>query len=154
MSNDQKTSSARKGGRKEVLTVALAKKIVKLIRTLPDAGVPVTWKNIETHIEKSLNISPKRNVLSTKEWDGKKLIWDAYDEALKVESALKQQRIPKYANSSRSVLRKRITELEAKLIRLQAELDLTREKKYDELSVLWARSTPLNELLDECAQAK
>lgn len=154
MNSDQKTGSTRKGGRREVLTAALAKKIVKLIRTLPDAGVPVTWKNIETHIEQNFNVSPKRNVLSTKDWDGKRLILDAYDEALKVESALKQQSIPKYANSSRSVLRKRITELEAKLIRLQTELDLTREKQYDELSVLWARNTPLNELLDESAQAK
>jgi len=90
----------------------------------------------------------KRNVLSTKEWGGKKIIWEAYDEATQVEKRLKRQVTSKYADSSRAALRARITELEAKLLSLQTELDVTRERQYDELCVLWARNTPLHKVLD------
>lgn len=120
-----------------------------MIRRLPDAGVPVTWKNIEAHIAKRFGITPKRNALSTKEWDGKKLIWDAYDDATTTERRLQKQTTTKYANSSRATLRARITELETKIISLQTELDATRARQYDELCVLWTRNTPLQKLLDD-----
>jgi hypothetical protein len=132
-----------------VLTLAIAKKIAEMIRRLPDAGVPVTWKNIEAHIAKRFQITPKRNVLSQKAWGGERLIWQAYDDATNIEKRLQRQTTSKYANSSRAVLRARITELEAEKISLKAELDSIRERQYDELCVLWTRNTPLQKLLED-----
>lgn len=149
MTKDASSKGERKGGRKEILTLAVAKKIAEMIRRMPDAEVPVTWKNIEAHVAKRFNITPKRNVLSTKEWDGRPLIWQAYDEAAKIEKRLQRQTTPKYADSSRAKLRTRITELESKIISLQAELDAARERQYDELCVLWTRNTPLQKLLGD-----
>lgn len=145
----KKVNGGRKGGRKEVLTLEMAKKIAQMIRRLPDAEVPVTWKNIESHVAKRFQIEPKRNVLATKEWAGRRLIWEAYDEAMQVEKRLQRQTTSKYADSSRAALRARITELEAKIISLQTELHATREHQYDELCVLWTRNTPLHKLLDD-----
>lgn len=139
----------RKGGRKEILTLEVAKKIAEMVRRLPDAQVPVTWKNIEAHVKKKFRIAPKRNVLSTKSWGGRKLIWEAYEEACEVEKRLQRQTTSKYADSSRSVLRARIVELEARILSLQTELNATRERQFNELSVLWARNTPLHQLLDD-----
>lgn len=143
-----------KGGREEVLTLEVAKRIAEMVRRLPDAGVPVTWKNIEAHVAKRFQITPKRNVLSQKEWDGKRLIWQAYDDATNTEKRLQRQTTSKYASSSRAALRARITELEAEIIRLQTELDATRERQYDELCVLWTRNTPLQKLLEDQPEAE
>lgn len=148
MSSEKESKVGRKGGRKEVLTLEIAKKIAVMIRRLPDAEVPVTWKNIEAHVTKRFQITPKRNVLTTKKWEGRRLIWEAYDEAGQVEKRLQRQTTSKYADSSRAALRARITELEAKIISLQMELHATREHQYDELCVLWTRNTPLHKLLD------
>lgn len=137
-----------KGGRKEVLTLEVAKKIAEMVRRLPDAEVPVTWKNIESHVAKRFQIAPKRNVLATKMWGGRRLIWEAYDEATQVEKRLQRQNTSKYKDSSRSALRARITELEVRIISLQTELNAAREREYDELCVLWTRNTPLHKLLD------
>lgn len=141
--------SGRKGGREEVLTLEVAKEIAKMVRRLPDAGVPVTWKNIEAHVSKRFQITPKRNVLSQKEWNGRRLVWEAYDDATKIEKRLQRQTTSKYASSSRAALRARITELEAEKIQLQTELDAIRERQYDELCVLWTRNTPLQKLLED-----
>lgn len=149
MSSQKKENGVSKGGRKEVLTLEVAEKIAKLIESFPDAEVRVTWKNIEAHVAKRFQIEPKRNVMSKKEWNGKRLIWEAYDEATQVEKRLQRQTTSKYAESSRAALRAKITRLEAKNISLQAALDATRERKYDELCVLWTRNTPLHKLLDE-----
>lgn len=143
----------RKGGRKEVLTLAVAKKIATMIRRLPDVGVPVTWKNIEAHVAKQFGISPKRNVMSTKVWDGVPLLREAYDDAANTESRLRKQTTNKYASSSRATLRARITDLEAQVISLQSELDATRARQYDELCVLWTRNTPLQKLLEDQSPA-
>jgi hypothetical protein len=149
MSNEKEVNGSRKGGRKEVLTLEMAKRIAAMIRRLPDAEVPVTWKNIELHVAKRFQIKPKRNVLATKEWNGRRLIWEAYDEAVQVEKRLQRQTTSKYADSSRAALRARITKLEAKILELQTELDATRERQYDELCVLWNRNTPLHKLLED-----
>lgn len=144
-------SDKGRGGRQETLTLEFAKKIAEMIRRLPDTDIPVTWQNIENQVEKRFKLPLKRNVLSTKAWDGRKLIWEAYDEAGKVEKRLKRQVKPKYANSSRATLRALIVELEAKIDRLQTELDATRERQYDELCVLWTKNTPLPKLLDDAS---
>lgn len=148
MNNADTAKVRRKSGRKEVLTPEIAKKIAAMVRRLPDAKVPITWKNIEGHVRKNFAIAPKRNVLATKEWGGKKLIWEAYKEAGEVEKRLQRQITSKYADSSRAALRARIMQLEAKIVGLQTELDVTRLRQYDELTVLWARNTPLRELVE------
>jgi len=148
MNNADTAKVRRKSGRREVLTPEIAKKIAAMVRRLPDAKVPITWKNIEGHVRKNFAIAPKRNVLATKEWDGKKLIWEAYKEACEVERRLQRQITSKYADSSRAALRARIMQLEAKIVGLQTELDVTRLRQYDELTVLWARNTPLRELVE------
>lgn len=148
MSSTESGKVVRKGGRKEVLTVEVAKQIAKMIRRLPDAEVPVTWKNIELHVAQRFQITPKRNVMSQKEWGGKKLIGEAYEDATKAEKRLQRQTTSKYASSSRAILRARIAKLETKIISLEAELDSTRERQYNELCVLWTRNTPLNQLQD------
>lgn len=147
MARADKAEGGRRGGRKEVLTIEIAKKIAALVRRFPEAEVPVTWKNIEAHVKKMFQIAPKRNVLSTKAWDGRRLIWEAYEEACEVEKRMQRQSSSKYADSSRAVLRARIMELEVKILSLQTELNATRERQYDELSVLWTRNTPLSRLL-------
>lgn len=149
MASAEIIDSSRKGGRKEVLTLEVAKRIAAMVRRLPDAEVPVTWKNIEVHVKKMFQIAPRRNVLSTKAWGGRKLIWEAYEEACEVERRMQRQTSSKYADSSRAVLRARITELESRILSLQTELNATRERQYDELCVLWARNTPLSHLLAE-----
>lgn len=149
MNSTNAPKGVRKGGRKETLTLEVAKKIAEMVRLLPDAEVPVTWKNIEAHVKKKFRIAPKRNALSTKAWGGRKLIWEAYEEACDVEKRMQRQTSSKYADSSRAVLRERITELESRILSLQTELNATRERHYDELCVLWARNTPLNHLLAE-----
>lgn len=148
MSKTSGASNQTRSGRKEVLTLDVAKKIAAMVRRLPDVSVPVTWKNIEAQVKKQFQIEPKRNVLATKAWNGRKLIWEAYEEASQVEKRLRHQSSPKYADSSRAALRARIMQLEAKIVSLQTELDITRDRQYDELNVLWARNTPLHELLE------
>ena len=151
MASAQTESSTRRGGRRETLTLDLAKKIAEMIRRFPDKEIPVTWQSIEIQVEKRFKLPLKRNVLSTKEWNGCKLIWEAYDEAGKVQSRLRRQAKPKYATSSRASLRALIADLEAKVERLQAELDAVRERQYDELCVLWTRNTSLPKLLDDAS---
>lgn len=152
MNSTNAPKGVRKGGRKETLTLEVAKKIVEMVRLLPDAEVPVTWKNIEAHVKKKFRIAPKRNALSTKAWGGRRLIQEAYEEACEVERRMQRQSSSKYADSSRAVLRARIMELEAKILSLQIELNATRERQYDELSVLWTRNTPLSRLLDDAIE--
>lgn len=149
MKSVNETKGGRKGGRKETLTFEIAKKIAEMVRRMPDAEVPVTWKNIEVHVKKKFDIAPRRNVLSTKEWGGRKLIWEAYEEACQIEKRVQRQATSKYANSSRATLRARITELESRILSLQTELEITRERQYSELSVLWQRNTPLHQLLGD-----
>ncbi len=147
MSKTSEASDQTRSGRKEVLTLDVAKKIAAMVRRLPDVNVPVTWKNIEAQVKKQFQIEPRRNVLATKAWGGKKLIWEAYEEASQVEKRLRHQSSPKYADSSRAALRARIAQLESKIVSLQTELEITRDRQYDELNVLWARNTPLHQLL-------
>lgn len=148
MNRTSGASIKTRSGRREVLTLDVAKKIAAMVRRLPDIEVPVTWKNIEAQVKRQFQIESRRNALATKEWGGKKLIWEAYEEASQVEKRLRHQSSPKYADSSRAALRARIMQLEAKIVSLQTELDVTRDRQYDELNVLWARNTPLHKLLD------
>lgn len=55
---------------------------------------------------------------------------------------------PKYATSARSVLQKRIAELEAKNLSLQEELEKVRAQQFDELDVFLIRPRNLQDLID------
>lgn len=136
-----------KGGRKEVLTAELAKEIAKLIEGFPDSEVAVNWDNVVAQVKFKFKHEFGRNILSTKEWDGRKIIAEAFSEAKAVEKRLHKQKAPKYANSARSALQLRIGELEAKVLALKDELERTRAHQYDELHVLWGKKTDLRELL-------
>lgn len=136
-----------KGGRKEVLTAALAMEIAKLIERFPDSGVAVNWNNVVAQVKHKFKHEFGRNVLSTKEWDGRKIIAVAFSEAKAVEKRLHKQNAPKYANSARSALQRRIAELDAKVLALKDELERTRAHQYDELHVLWGKNTELHKLV-------
>jgi hypothetical protein len=137
------------GGRQEILTLELARKIVRLIERMPDAGIPVTWNNVVLHIKKQFKQELRRNVLSQKEWDGRKLISEAYHEAKNVEKRLQTQEAPKYANSSRAVLRKRIEQLEAKVMALHEELEKSRINQLSKLDLFRATRMDLRKLRND-----
>jgi Flp pilus assembly protein CpaB len=142
-----KDTADGKGGRKEVLTIELAEKIVRLVQRLPDAEIAVTWENVVSQVNIKFGHVFGRNVLSTKEWNGRKLIAEAFSEAKAVEKRMHRQKAPKYANSARSALQRRIAELEAKVLALKDELEATRAHQYDELHVLWGQNTDLHKML-------
>lgn len=142
------------GGRKEVLTLELARKIVKLIERMPDMEIPVTWDNVALHVKRQFGKELRRNVLSQKEWDGRKLIAEAFSEAKKFQRRLLKQATPKYANSPRGTLRKRIEQLEAKVLSLKDELENARNAQYTQLDLFRATRMDLRQLAEEAQQGK
>ena len=140
------------GGRKEVLTKELARKIVKLIEQMPDAGISVTWDNVALHVKRKFSMELRRNVLSQKEWDGRKLIAEAFTEAKEVQRRSLKQQAPKYVNSPRAVLRKHIEQLEAKVLTLKQELDDARAAKYTQLDLFRVTRMDLRRLAEEAQQ--
>ncbi|MFM0609781.1 hypothetical protein PQR05_35210 [Paraburkholderia sediminicola] len=138
-----------RGGRKEILTLDLARRIVRLIERMPDAGIPVTWNNVVLHAKRQFRHELRRNVLSQKEWDGRKLIAEAYQEAKSVEKRLQKQEAPKYENSSRAVLRRRIEQLEAKVLALQEELEKSRLLQLSNLDLFRVTRMDLRQLIQE-----
>lgn len=136
-----------KAGRKEVLTLTVAKSIIKLIERMPDAGIPVTWDNIQQHAKKTLGVSASRQNLSQKQWDGRKLISEAYDRAKSVEGGAHRDASPKYKTSSRAVLQEKILKLETKILALQEELELVRCQQFDQLDAFVTSRCNLREIL-------
>lgn len=122
-----------KVGRKEILSEQVARQICRLIQRMPDADIPVTWDNIITHAKKIIRHSFNRQRLSQKEWNGRKLIAEAYSEAKEVQKRMENDSAPKYENAARSVLQKRIGVLEAKNLALQEELEKVRAHQFDAL---------------------
>lgn len=139
----------RNSGRKEILTLDLARKIIKLIERMPDAEIPVTWDNVAVHIKRQYGKELRRNVLSQKDWGGRKLIAEAFSEAKDVQRRLLKQEAPKYANSPRAVLRKRIEQLEAKVLALQHELEKARAAQYTTLDLFRATRLDLRRMAEE-----
>jgi hypothetical protein len=154
MSEATVSESRNTGGRKEVLTVDLARKIIRLIERMPDAGIPVTWDNVSLHIKRQYKKNLQRNVLSQKEWDSRKLIAEAFQEAKKVEKRLLKQGAPKYANSSRGVLRERIALLEARVLALQQELENSRVGQLTKLDLFRATRMDLRQMVQDEHQGK
>jgi hypothetical protein len=99
-------------GRKEILTEQLARKIAKMIELFPDNQIPVTWENVIAHSRKRFGHGFNRQMLSQKAWDGRKIVAEAFSEAKGVQRRMQNDSLPKYRNSSRAILQKRIAELE------------------------------------------
>lgn len=122
-------------GRKEILTEQLARKIAKMIELFPDSQVPVTWENVIAHSKKRFGHGFNRQMLGQKEWSGRKIIAEAFNEAKGVQRRMRRETLPKYKNAPREVLHSRIAELEARVITLKEELEKVRAQQIDELDV-------------------
>lgn len=141
MAKTQASASATIGkpGRPEVLTEELARKIVKLIEVLPDMDVEVTWANIATQVKRKFGHYLGRRILATKQWDGRALIAEAYEQANAVQRQLRVQgRIRTNATMPRQALQARIETLTAKLKVAEQTIAELRVMQYDKLDILRA----------------
>lgn len=134
-------------GRKEILTEQLARKIAKMIELFSDSQIPVTWESVIAHSKKRFGHGFNRQMLSQKEWNGRKIIAEAFSEAKAVQRRLRNDSMPKYKNAQRSVLHNRIAQLEAKVIALQDELEKVRAQQIDELDAFLNTPRDLRQLL-------
>jgi len=136
-------------GRKELLTEKVAKQICKMIECMPDAEIPVTWENVAIHAQRKIGHGFTRQMLSQKEWSGRKLIAEAFAEAKAVQKRLRLDFAPKYSTSPRSTLQKRIAELEAKNLALQEELENVRAHQLEVLDTFLMTPRDLRQVLAE-----
>ncbi|MFZ3017314.1 MAG: hypothetical protein WA056_02510 [Gallionella sp.] len=143
-----------KVGRKEILTEQVAKQICRMIERMPDAAIPVTWENVIAHTKKRVGHGFNRQMLSQKEWDGRKLIAEAFSEAKEVQKRMQNDSAPKYKTAARAVLQKRIADLEAKNLALQEELEKERARKIDALDAFLNTRCDLRKLLQESDENK
>lgn len=135
------------GGR-EVITKAVAKRIVRLIEAMPDENVAISWRNIIIQIKKNLNIDVKRNVLSQKKWGDRRLIFEAYLEAMAVDRRKRHQARPKYAHSSKKVLLERIGGLDKDLNEFQEQLTQIRLAQISPVDLFRIRREDLKDSME------
>lgn len=138
-----------KVGRKEILSEEVARMICRMIQRMPDAQIPVTWDNVIAHTKKRTGHTFNRQMLSQKEWNGRKLVAEAFSEAKEVQKRMQRDSAPKYKSAARAVLQKRIAELEAKNLALQEELEKVRAQKIDTLDVFLNTRCDLQKLLNQ-----
>ena len=147
---------ASKLGRKEILTEELARKIARMVSLFPDTQIPVTWENVMSHSKKKFGHAFNRQMLSQKEWNGRKLIAEAFSEAKSIQRRMHNDTAPKYKTAARSVLQKKIAELEAKNMALREELETVRAQQVDKLDAFLnttSREIDLRKLLDAFYEA-
>lgn len=138
--------SIAKTGRPEVLTEELAKKIVKMIELLPDMDEQVTWANIVAKVKNKFGYQLGRRVLSTKQWEGRALIAEAYEQAQAVQRQLRSQgRVRLNSTMPRQALQARIETLTAKLRAAEQTIAELRVMQYDKLDILRANYYDLRE---------
>ena len=116
---------------------------------MPDAQIPVTWKNVTVHTKKRSGHSFNRQMLSQKEWNGRKLISEAFREAKEVQKRMKSDTAPKYKTASRAVLQKRLMDRDAKILTLQEELEKERAQQFDDLDAFLNTGCDLQKLLNQ-----
>lgn len=138
-------------GRPEILTEALARKVAKMIELFPDSEIPVTWNNVIAHTKKRFGRGFNRQMLGQKEWNGRKIIAEAFNEAKSVQRRMQNDVRPKYRNAQRSLLHHRISELEAKVIALKEELEKVRAQQIDELDAFLHMPRDLSQLAERFA---
>lgn len=138
-------------GRKEILTEDLAKRIAKMISQMPDSTAPIaiTWENVMAHAKRKFGHGFNRQMLSQKEWNGRKIIAEAFGEAKSVQSRMQRESAPKYQTAPRALLQKRIADLEAKVLALRDELEMVRAHQYEALNVFLNTPKDLRSLLGE-----
>lgn len=141
------SESARKVGRKEILTEGLARSICRMIERMPDAGIPITWGTVMAHAKRRFDHGFNRQMLSQKRWNGRKLIAEAFNEAKSIQRRMRKDAAPKYKTGSRSVLQGRIAALEAKVLTLQEELEGVRAKQVHALDTFLNTQLDLRELI-------
>lgn len=139
-------------GRPEILTEELAKKIAKMIELFPDNQIPVTWDNVIAHSKRRFGHGFNRQMLGQKEWNGRKIIAEAFSEAKTVQRRMQNDSRPKYRNAQRSFLLNRITELEAKLVAKNEELEKVRAQKIDELDAFLNTPRNLRQMIEHFAR--
>lgn len=144
---DSKEVPKSRAGAKEVLTLALARKIVRMIEQFPDANIAVTWDNVMRQTKLRFGHQFRRNVLSQKAWDGRRLIAEAFQDAKEIQRRQARDTAPKYANEPRSRLRLIVAKLQAENLALREQLAQVRAEKYDEIHSLLDTRTPLNRLV-------
>lgn len=135
-------------GAKEILTHALANKIIRMIEQFPDANIAVTWENVTRQTKLRFGHQFQRNVLSQKTWDGRKLIAEAFQDSKEIQRRQARDTAPKYANEPRGRLRSIIANLQAENLALREQLARARAMQYDELHSLLDTRTPLNRLIE------
>lgn len=140
---------ASKLGRKEILTEELARKIVKMITMFPDFRITVTWENVMAHSKKKFGHEFNRQMLSQKEWNGRKLIAEAFSEAKAIQRRLHNDTAPKYKTAARAALQKRIGELEAMNLALKEELEKVRATQVNQLDTFLNTQCDLRKLLSD-----
>ncbi|MBU4173257.1 hypothetical protein [Rhodoferax sp.] len=133
------SASIGKSGRPEILTEELARKIIRMIEVLPDTDEQVTWSNIVAKVKQKFGHELGRRVLSTKEWGGRALIAEAYEQAHAVQRQLHSQgRIRTNSTMPRQALQARIETLTAKLKVAEQTIAELRVMQYDKLDILRA----------------
>lgn len=135
-------------GRKEILTEELAKRIAKMISQMPDSSVPVTWENVMAQAKRKFGHGFNRQMLSQKEWNGRKIIAEAFSEAKSIQSRMQRESAPKYQTAPRALLQKRIADLEAKVLALRDELESVRAHQYEALDVFLNTPKDLRNLVE------
>ncbi len=140
---------ARAGGRPEILTAELAGKICRLIETMPDLEIEVTWDNVTAQVERKYGKKIGRRQLSQKSWGGTKVISAAFDDAKAVQRRMRAEGGKRYATTSRQNLLLRIGSLEAKLHQANQELDALRAIQYDSLDRLRVTPSDLRKAADD-----
>lgn len=134
-------------GAKEVLTQDLARRIAQMIEHFPDANIAVTWDNVVRQTKLRFRHEFRRNVLSQKAWDGRRLIADAFQDAKEIQRRQAHDTTPKYVNEPRSRLRLILAKLQSENIALREQLARVRAMQYDEIHSLLDTRTPLNQLV-------
>lgn len=140
-------------GRKEILTEALARKIARMIERFPDSEIPVTWENVIAHSKKSFGYGGNRQMLGSKEWNGRKIIAEAFSEAKSVQRRMQSDARPKYRNAPRATLQKRIMELEAEKLALKDELEKVRAQQISQLDAFLNETRDIRKLVGQTLRA-
>lgn len=148
------SASASRVGAKEVLTEDLARKIARLVQNFPDTGIPVTWENIIVQVKLRFGREFRRNVLAQKEWGGRRLIHEAFNDAKAVQRRDAHDRAPKYAKEPRSRLRLLVAKLQSEILALRETLEKLRSAQYDEIFALLDTRTPLNRAVEARSQGQ
>ena len=126
-----------------------------MIELLPDTDEHVTWANIVAKVKIKFGLKLGRRVLSTKEWGGRALIAEAYEQAHAVQRQLRSQgRIRLNSTMPRQALQARIETLTAKLKVAEQTIAELRVMQYDKLDILRATHFDLRQEVETIRKQK